>query len=1109
MKRFTGTYLDLVLIAGMGFIPLLWFRDGYNAIAGFDFAVYLNPVDTLLKSFYLWSDRMAGGYDISHEISSIPYYFLFSFPVFLGASFYTAEKFVFIVIFALQGFSMYYMLRAFFERHTSARAIALTGAVLYSFNFPVMAHFGRGNMMALLTYGLLPLLLGLLHKGFTARDKGWKYIMLIAFLSFPISATKGHPADFVVLMGVTLFFVTFNLLTAKWERALHIFSFISKAGTACFLVNLWWIVPNIVYLRDFGLSNNDLVNEGFYNLQTLDYYSSGTSILNIFRNERLDLWFDMPPDALFNPELYKHPVFIAIGLLLPAAAFFSIIKHKGNKHILFFSLLGLIAVFMSKGSHEPFGKFFQWLFLNVPGFFFFRAPYRVFSSLYTFSTVPLLAYIAGGIAGKRSYRPCEKFQGFKITFHVLGNVSLGLFIFTFLTVSSAYAWPIFNGSHLRERGTLREPGVFQSIPKEYNLANEWLSGQGDNFKVYYPYEIYDANTDWGYNGPDPSFEILTAPKVVSRPGGTVYIRYQKPVESLNKVLWNWKYGDLGKVLTAYDIRYTLLHDDFNPWVMPSYNFNEYSRSLFEANGLALKRKIGPLAFYENKTQSQRIYGTNKSYILSGDESSFPVLSLAGFMDSPSLVFTKDIHPEELEKIIKNTDGIIFHDSNINDAVCAIFEKNYAAGFKDNKYRLNTEAGEYAIFLKGSLSERLYVNGKKITAERGNDGLLWKSMRKIRLEKGEQVIFSDVNIANDVKAIIIPADVFKKAKEQLTGMLDSEKKEAVYLFDKDINGEITLQGGKEYSVNTNIPVSYEKEKRDALKDFGTWKSVARGVGKNKVAHMTSGPLDIDIGRYPIFTFPAFNDGLTLTMPFELEGHPAKLTLGTDEISKGVIDLNEAAKKALGPAGFYKLKGIDFVVNAGGNARMPVERPRLVGEFGLVKKTCERGVAAELIIGKEEHKIENRSGCGRWKKEKDIKPGIYNVTKRDKPGLDSIVMIGRKSVQKKETSPDVVFKKLNPTRYEVSAAVRKGDKLVFGDSYNKGWKFLINGNKYEPIKVNGYANGFMIDDDAKGKACLEYAPQRIYGYSGVISMLAFAGVVAISRKKIREEKRDHEI
>lgn len=548
-------YVDILLILLMGVTPLIWFRDGYNALAGFDFAVYLNPVETLKKSYYLWSDSMAGGYDISHEVSSVPYYLLFSAPVLLGASLYTAEKLVFIFIFTLQGLSIYYMLGVFFEKREARRAIALTGAVIYTFSYPVMAHFGRGNMMALLTYGLLPLLLGLLYRAFTRPLEKWKYVMLVSLVSLPVSATKGHPADFVVLLCVVFYFVVFNIAVRK-NRS-HVIAFSARAFAASLLVNLWWVVPNLVYLRDFGLSSTDLVKEGFYNLDILSYYSRGTSIFNVLRNERLDLWFDMPGDNLLNPGLYQNGVFIMIGLLMPVVAFIALCAAREDKMIFFFSSLGLLAVFMGKGSHEPFGGLFEWMYTHLPGFFFFRAPYRIFSSLLTFALAPLIAFTIGSLiksalkgegAGLR-----ERFKrGLEsgLTIYSLRRVASALFVSFFFAASLAYAWPIFTGKHLRENGTRTVPGVFQRIPAEYSEADRWLGEQGGGFKVYYPYEVYDANTTWGYNGPDPSFELFTVPKVVSRPGGTVYVRYQKPVEALNRVMWDFSYGDLKKILSS-------------------------------------------------------------------------------------------------------------------------------------------------------------------------------------------------------------------------------------------------------------------------------------------------------------------------------------------------------------------------------------------------------------------------------------------------------------------------------------------------------------------------------------------------------------------------------
>ncbi|MBI1911175.1 MAG: DUF3367 domain-containing protein [Deltaproteobacteria bacterium] len=1108
MKKInSNTYLDIALIFVIGLVPLLWFKDGYNAIAGFDFAVYLNPVDTLKKSFYLWSDKMAGGYDISHEISSMPYYLLFSLPVIIGLDYYTAEKIVFVSIFSLQGFSMYFMLKSIFSEKPNCRAIALIGVVLYTFSYPVMAHFGRGNMMALLTYGLLPILIGLLYRAFTRPEQQWRYTMLIALLSFPIAATKGHPADFVALLMVTAGFILFHAAVSARERLFHILSFSFKTAVVCAFVNLWWIVPNLIYLTDFGLTSKDLVQEGFYNLDILSYYSRGTSILNVFRNERLDLWFDMPSDELFNPSIYQSPLLILIGILLPMLAFISVCRARNDRNIFFFSGLSIFAIFMAKGNHEPLGKLFEWLYFNIPGFFLFRAPYRVFSSLLLFAIVPLLAYSIGMLASKADESKKSP-DAWILRPRVVLKILAGFFIFSLLFTTSLYAWPVFTGSHLREKGSAREPGVYQKIPPYYTEAEEWLRSEQDYSKIYFPYEVYDANTKWGYNGPDPTFELLTAPKVVSRPGGTVYIRYQRPVEALNKVFWNWKYGDVGKVLGLYNVRYVLLHDDFNRWVMPEYNFNEYAGSLLDKNGFSLKKKIGPLMLYENHQYEQRLTGASKAYLLNGDENAFPALSLTGHLDTPFLLMAKDAqNPEMANKFLNNAEGVIFFNSNHIDTVCELLANSYGYTYQDKGSLSLNASGEYIVFAKNSKGN-IFLDSIEIIGKETEDGLNWANKGIIFLEKGRHTVaLRNSTLASTGDLLIVPASEYKNLKAALLDKMSSADFEVIYIFDnfKDRSGSLSLKGSVDYEASSLTPVQYKREEADSFAG-SKWKFEKPG----QVAARASIELpSVDIGQYSEFAFPDFAKASEVILKIGLDGtkeESLKIEKNYLKEVKGSFNLNELVKRKFASSATHKLKRVEIIFEKSA-VYNHLQIPTLKGNFGLVEKKCI-GNKGDLAVGGIY--LPTSKECNKWSGAKLMKRGDHVFRFAKGIENESLVLVRKKGVFSNAAKPDVWFQKLNPAKYQVRAIAQKDSKMVFNDSFDRDWAFYINGKKYEPLRVNGFANGFVFNDKGKAQFNLEYAPQKAYDFAKMASLFSATGIIYFGvrnprKKKIGENER----
>lgn len=1154
--------LDIALISAIGLLPLLWFREGYGAIAGFDFAVYLNPVETLRKSMYLWSDMMAGGYDTSHEVSSLAYYLLFALPVMAGAKFYTAEKMVFVSIFALQGFSVYYMLNALFAKREWRRAAALFGVVFYLFSYPVMAHFGRGNMMALLTYGMLPALIGFLYRGFIEPEREKRYILLITLLSLLIAATKGHPADFIVLAAVASFFTLFHAAASGMRKGARILAFSIKAAAASALVNLWWIVPNIIYMRDLGLSKKDLIKEGFYNADLINYYSGGVSILNMFRNERLNLWFDTPAHQLLNPEIYQSTVFVAIGVLIPAAAYFALFRRTDDRNIVFFAMVSLAAVFLGKGTQAPFGWVYLWMSMHLPGFFLFRAPYRIFSSLFAFSITPLAASMAGAMCLSLRRKPegldVTSSKGLTVPLCRMRIILTGTFLLVYSCASISYAWPMFTGAHLKVNGGPREPGIFHNIPDGYYEAEEWLKGEGEGFKLYYPYQVYDSNTTWGYNGPDPSFETLTVPKVVSRPGGTVYIRYQKPIEALNDVVRGFEYGDLRKILGLYNVRYALMHDDYNAWVLPDYNFNRYAETLFENNGMGLKKKTGPLMFYENKNFLPTIYGTSKAYLLAGDEPAFQALSLSGHLDAPFLLMLKDLDGEQgLERALKRVNGAIFFDSNPTDAVCDILEGVYGAEFKDGKYVFQTEkTGSYDIFVRpGAGQDLIYLNGNPIAADGGEGrGLRWRHAGAFILGKGAHAVSVGKTGGGDrgrgapTSVAIAPHGLFSRVKRVLDAKMKEDGFEVVYVIGAGIRsgGAVALPGRLDYSISHMEPERYRRRTIDlidakgAAPDMG-WRFIPiegdgrytlasdnaflirpEWKGNNRTRLKILKELEaVDIGHYPelVYDYRRFNEyGERLKMEFIFyitldDGRAAQLKVGeeTQRENRGVIDLKRLARERYGDSAVHRLNGmeIDISIDRKSGEKTGsgfiLNAPGLRGEFGLERAACKG--QARFAIGRSRYRA--GAGCGRWIESRGtLKPGEYPLTWLGGAAQEGLVMIKKAPThegngaasagENGENGAGLVFRRLNPTRYVVRTGSEGPLNIVLNESYNRGWSFYINGKRYEPVKVNGFANGFSIEKAGTHEFTIEYRPQKAFEYSRALSGFALAGVVFLGKR-----------
>lgn len=74
------------------------------------------------------------------------------------------------------------------------------------------------------------------------------------------------------------------------------------------------------------------------------------------------------PENIFGKVYFQRPEF----LIIPIIAFATLRLNK------YFALLVLIGAFLAKGTNEPFGGIYLWLFNNIPGFSLFRDPTKFY-----------------------------------------------------------------------------------------------------------------------------------------------------------------------------------------------------------------------------------------------------------------------------------------------------------------------------------------------------------------------------------------------------------------------------------------------------------------------------------------------------------------------------------------------------------------------------------------------------------------------------------------------------------------------------------------------------------------------------------------------------------
>ncbi len=304
-----------------------------------------------------------------------------------------------------------------FKKILKSNVGAFVGAAIFNFN----TYYITGNTHFLI-YAASPWILLSLLLFISAIERKERVLYLATGLSLFIAGTY----DFrIVYIGVFLLFL----------YSIYHFIFINsvKSGKGLLVVGLNIIIPFLI----FGLLNI------FWILPTLNAGSlTSNPILDrrLFGNEFLDIlyaftlyhpfWTGGTPTVfevqLIKPYFWIIPIFAILGLVI----------NRKNQKILFFGLVALIGIFLTKQVSQPFSKIYPWLFDNLFGFGAFREASKFYILIilgYSVLIGSFVVYIFSGIKRVPVY--------FK---YALTLLILGLFIWNVKPIITGEVGGIFN-----------------------------------------------------------------------------------------------------------------------------------------------------------------------------------------------------------------------------------------------------------------------------------------------------------------------------------------------------------------------------------------------------------------------------------------------------------------------------------------------------------------------------------------------------------------------------------------------------------------------------------------------------------------------------------------
>lgn len=320
------------------------------------------------------------------------------------------------------------------------------GIVVFSFNTYNLL-LGTGDLTLMASFSMLPLLFFLFKQ--TLEKLEFKYV-LFTTLGLFVSSIYEPRVTYIIVWVLFFYFIYSSFLIDKIknkkEGTLRITYAILPIILTGFL-SLYWVLP-LVHLGT--LTNNDLFSRNLF----------GNEFLNILYAVTLfhPFWTGTVPSVFIVQQI--PPYF----WLIPFFSFLGLFLNRKNRIVLFFGILSLIGIFLTKQSAYPFAGVYLWLYTHIPGFNAFREASK-FYPIIAFSYSFLIAFFIQWLWENWKQARWKIYGKYFLTFLIIG-------IFLWNTK------PFITG----EIGTLF---VTRKIPSDYLVAEKYILEQPTYFRTYW------------------------------------------------------------------------------------------------------------------------------------------------------------------------------------------------------------------------------------------------------------------------------------------------------------------------------------------------------------------------------------------------------------------------------------------------------------------------------------------------------------------------------------------------------------------------------------------------------------------------------------------------
>lgn len=474
-----------------------------------------------------------------------------------------------VILFPL--FGSYFLIKKF----TKSDISAFVGSLVFSFNtYFIMGRTGHLTVMA--SFGMAPLIILFFIKSLESRKI--YYGVLTGLLCFIASAYELRSLN--IIAGVLFLYFIYHFLIIeklRFKKTLQTIPVAVLPFIITGVLNLYWLLG---YLKLGPTAFSEILQRSLF----------GSGFMNIVRSMTLfhPFWTG---SKYYSFVVQPIPFYF---FLVPVFAILGIMFNRRNKIVLFFSIISLLGIILTKQSAEPFPHLYTWLYNHMPGFSVYRESSK-FYFLIALGYSILIAFFIDWLWKTYTDKRWKKYIKYCLTFIIV-------LLFVWNTK------PIITGE-------IEMLFVPRKAPQDYLIVKNFIMKQPEYFRTLWSPQI----SKWSfYNNDHPYI------------GGDVYVKQSIFKDLIGKEYttknYIFQHEFAGKFLDMSSVKYVFVpqrdrfyknDDDLFFWLPKD---RKYFIDALDNAGYLTKIDIGTqeIVAYENKEYRPHIYLTYEKETIHAD-----------------------------------------------------------------------------------------------------------------------------------------------------------------------------------------------------------------------------------------------------------------------------------------------------------------------------------------------------------------------------------------------------------------------------------------------------------------------------------------------------------